>query len=130
MQWTSAEGMAFTPADAEPWLPFSDPLTTVESQMDDPTSMLSLYRALLELRHEACELMLGAITMLAPDDADVLAYERHVAGASTLVAINFSDEPRPFEFPRIVHQVLSTHTPRSEPFTVATLGPNEAVIAR
>ena len=130
MQWSTGEGMAFTADDVVPWLPFSDAVTTVEAQLEDPTSMLSLYRSLLELRRGTPELMLGDITMLAPDGANVLAYERHFAGSSTLVAINFSDEPRAFEFPRTVQQILSTHTQRTDPFSVVTLGPNEAVIVR
>ena len=130
MQWSSGEGIAFTADDVVPWLPFPNAMTSVEAQLEDPTSMLSLYRSLLELRNETPELMLGAITMLAPDNANVLVYEREFAGSSTLVAINFSEEPQPFEFPRSVQQALSTHTQRSERFSFVTLGPNEAVIVR
>lgn len=130
MQWSAAEGMAFTAVDAEPWLPFSDAVTTVEAQMDDQTSMLSLYRSLLELRRETPELMLGAISMMTPDDRHVLAYERYLPGSSTLVAINFTDGSQTFEFPRLVRQMLSTHVARSDPFTAVRLDPNEAVIVR
>jgi alpha-glucosidase len=130
MQWANAEGMAFTTVDAEPWLPFSDAVATVQAQEDDPASMLSLYRLLLELRHESPELMLGGISMLMPDDDNILAYERHLRGSSTLVAINFTDESQPFEFPRAVRQILSTHIARTKPFTAVALDPNEAVIVR
>ena len=130
MQWTDARGMAFTTAGADPWLPFSHCVVSVEAQVNDPTSTLSLYRSLLTIRHETPELKLGDISMIDRDNNYVLAYERLLPGSSTLVAINFSDEPRPIEFSRVVRQVLSTHTPRNGSLTSMMLGPNEAVIVQ
>jgi alpha-glucosidase len=130
MQWAATDGMAFTQPGVKPWLPFADTVTSVGSQIDDPDSVLSLYRNLLALRRRTPALRLGSITMLAPDNQSVLAYKRDLDGSSTVVAINFSDEPQPFEFPRPVRQILSTHSSRGEDFSVTTLDPSEAVVAQ
>jgi len=130
MQWTLDDGMGFTSAGVEPWLPFADPNTSVASQLDDPTSVLSLYRNLLRLRHEIAELALGDIDMFEGNANDVLAYKRSLDGETTYVAVNFTNEDRPVEFPTEVRQVLSTSAERTEAFTAILLGANEAIVAR
>ena len=130
MQWTSEVGMSFTTAGTEPWLPFSDAMTTVSSQADDPDSMLTLYRTLLKHRHEEPALAIGSITMLDTNNDHVLAYEREFDGTSLLIAINFSGLEQPFVFHRDVHQILSTHLNRIGSFGSVTLEPDEAIIVR
>ncbi len=130
MQWTTARGMGFTTSDADPWLPFSDGETTVESQIGDPDSMLSLYRRLLALRHETPALAMGDITMLESNSDNVLSYVRELDGVSIFVAINFTDKPQPFTCPRDAQQILSTQDDREGQLTRIVLDPNEAIIAR
>jgi glycosidase len=128
MQWTSGDGMSFTTAGTAPWLPFSDPGTTVASQIDDPNSMLTLYRTLLELRHREPALAIGGLKMLDTSSDHVLTYERELDGTLITVAINFTDEEQPFESPREVRQLLSTHATRDGRVTRIVLAPNEAVV--
>jgi glycosidase len=130
MQWTSDSGMGFTSQDTTPWLPFSDTATTVASQVDEPDSMLTLYRNLLGLRRREPTLAVGGITMLSSSKEHVLAYERELDGASMMIAINFTDLEQSFRFPREIRQTLSTHSERSGSFTEVALRPNEAVIVR
>jgi glycosidase len=130
MQWTSEDGMSFTRAGTTPWLPFSDTSTTVASQIDDPDSMLTLYRTLLDLRHREPALMAGSIRLLDTEEAPVLAYEREFDGTSILIAINFTGAEQLHEFPRRVRQTLSTDSERSGFFTSILLRPDEAVIVR
>jgi len=95
MQWDAQGG--FT--TGEPWLPLTDPAQrNVADQRDDPRSMLSLVRALIELRHE-----LGDGFELLDAAEGVVAFRR---GAHT-VAINTTSESLPAPFagePRIQTQ--------------------------
>lgn len=128
MQWAPGDGMSFTKAGTTPWLPFSDARTTVASQVDDPDSILTLYRTLLALRHKEPTLAIGSLKMLDPSSEHVLAYERELEGISIVVAVNFTDAKRPFEAPREVRQLLSTHIKRDGPITRIVLAPNEAAV--
>jgi alpha-glucosidase len=128
MQWAPGDGMSFTKAGTTPWLPFSDARTTVASQIDDLDSILTLYRTLLALRHKEPTLAIGGLKMLDPSSEHVLAYERELEGISIVVAVNFTDAKRPFEAPREVRQLLSTHIKRDGPITRIVLAPNEAAV--
>ena len=128
MQWAHGDGMSFTKAGTIPWLPFSDARTTVASQIDDLDSILTLYRTLLALRHKEPTLAIGSLKMLDPSSEHVLAYERELEGISIVVAVNFTDAKRPFEAPREVRQLLSTHIKRDGPITRIVLAPNEAAV--
>ncbi|GAA1211003.1 glycoside hydrolase family 13 protein [Pseudonocardia alaniniphila] len=83
----------FSPAGAHaaPWLPQPADFAavTVEAQVDDPESMLSLYRAALALRHEHPALGDGPFTWL-PSEPGVLAFAR---GAGFACVVNLSDGP-------------------------------------
>ena len=63
MQWSAAPGAGFTEAGVEPWLPFGTG-PDVESQREDPGSILSLCRDLLATRREREELRSGAYESL------------------------------------------------------------------
>ena len=80
------------------WLPFP-PESTVRnaaSLRDDPTSILHLYRRLLQLRRASRPLRVGGMELLdAP--AGVVAWERSVNGERVLVIVNMSDDPASFD---------------------------------
>jgi alpha-glucosidase len=85
MQWDGSPGGGFSAGEA--WLPPVDPAEhNVEAQCDDPDSMLSLVRELIELRRE-----LGGDFELLDAADGVVAYRR---GGHT-VAVNTTSEPRP-----------------------------------
>ena len=110
MQWDSSPTGGFT--TGEPWLIPVDPQErSVEAQRDDPTSLLSLYRRLIELRRE-----LGEGFRLLDSEAGVVAYER---GEHT-IAVNTTAEQRSAPQGEVV---LSTHPGRHLP-------PHAAVIVR
>jgi glycosidase len=88
MQWSPAPGAGFTQPDVRPWLPFGDYRgRNVADEAQDPSSMLSLCRGLLELRHR--HLGPGVVTyeeIPAPE-------EQWVYRTGNLIVIaNFSDE--------------------------------------
>ena len=60
----------------------------VEAERDDPTSMLTLYRRLIELRRTTPALAVGAYRT-AFVEPEVLAYWREHAGVRVLVVLNF-----------------------------------------
>ncbi len=85
MQWDASPSGGFT--TGEPWLPAVDPAErNVEAQRDDPGSMLSFVRALIELRRT-----LGDGFELVDAAEGVVAYRR----GDHVVAVNTTSEPLP-----------------------------------
>jgi alpha-glucosidase len=89
MQWRAAPGAGFTEPDVTPWLPLGDyEQTNVERQRDDPASMLSLTRTLIDLRRARSDLRRGDYESLTSPEG-TWCYRR---GQSTFVTLNFLDE--------------------------------------
>jgi alpha-glucosidase len=129
MPWSAAAHAGFT--SGVPWLPLGPDWATsnVQSQSADPSSMLSLYRALLRLRRSHPALSLGAYRRIALD-GDVLVYERTLGDDRLVVALNFGAEARELHEPPARRVVMSTHLDREEEAVDdrLQLRPNEAVI--
>jgi alpha-glucosidase len=92
MQWDGSHGAGFT--TGKPWLPLADDyaLRNVAAQDDDPHSMLSLVRRLLELRRGSPALSRGAYAPVETHDRHVYAYLRSHGDERMLVALNFGAE--------------------------------------
>ncbi|HLM66623.1 MAG TPA: alpha-amylase family glycosyl hydrolase [Longimicrobium sp.] len=107
MQWCADPHAGFT--TGEPWLPVADDFASnnVHAQRVDPGSMLTLHRALLDLRRREPALHVGD---WAPVDADgaVLAYTRSHGTTRFLVALNLGREPASLDFDGTGSAVLST----------------------
>jgi glycosidase len=94
MPWHSQSAHAgFT--DGEPWLPLGEDHgeRSVETQRDDPGSMLNLTRDLLTLRRTSPALSIGSWRPVQVD-ADVLAYVREAGGECYLILANLDDAPK------------------------------------
>jgi alpha-glucosidase len=90
MRWHAGPGAGFTPDGVEPWLPLGDqPGMDVDSQRDDPGSLLHLCRDAIRLRAAEPELRDGAQRSL-PSPPEVWAWRR---GDSVIVALNLGDRP-------------------------------------
>jgi alpha-glucosidase len=90
MQWNATRHAGFS--DVEPWLPTGDDVATlnVEAQRNDPHSLLTLYRRLIELR--AKEPVLAAGTHEAvPRTPPLLVYRRRGEQRSLLVVLNMAE---------------------------------------
>jgi glycosidase len=89
MQWRDAPGAGFT--DGEPWRPPNPDLerVNVASQTDDPRSLLSHYRRLIQLRALRPALRSGILELLDAPDA-VLAFVRSAGDDRVLVVHNLS----------------------------------------
>jgi alpha-glucosidase len=96
MQWSAEPNAGFT--TAKPWLPVADDFAcrNVESQRDDPHSMLTLTRRLLELRRSEPALSVGSYVAVPAHD-DVLAYRRREGDSRFLIVLNLKSEPAVFD---------------------------------
>jgi alpha-glucosidase len=128
MQWSDALSGGFS-TNAETWLPCGDFKTVnVARQLNDPHSMLSLYRRLIELHKSTPALTEGSYRAFEGAPEDCLVFHRDTAAQHLVVALNFTAEPR--EINLLSGKVLLTTIARPEQSTKSplTLAPNEAVI--
>lgn len=95
MQWSDAPNAGFSPQDADTWLPvhpnFAEDVN-VAVQQDDPNSILSQLRRIIELRATYSALRTGQFK-LAGNDKNVFAFWRSNSSHSLLMAFNCSAEP-------------------------------------
>jgi oligo-1,6-glucosidase len=91
MQWDAGDQAGFT--TGTPWLPVNPNYRQINAaaQTGDPDSVFSYFRRLIALRHELPVVAHGDFTMLLPDDEQVYAFTRRLAGTELLVLANFSD---------------------------------------
>jgi alpha-glucosidase len=131
MPWDGSANGGFT--RGRPWLPLDPDCATchVEALSQDPTSILTLYRRLIDLRRRCRALSVGDYAPIETD-GDVLAYERRHRGERLLVALNLGREPRTVATPEVGNGqiLLSTHLDREEAGTgpKIELRPDEGVI--
>ena len=115
MQWDAGDYAGFSATT--PWLPLADDYATVNVawQREDPRSMLSLHRRLIQLRRSRAALSVGSYRQAYTDD-DVLVYMREAEGERVFVALNLSSRPRALAWsPEAGRRVvLSTHLDREE----------------
>ncbi len=93
MQWDTAPNAGFT--TGLPWLPLAPDHETcnVDRLARDPTSILSLYKRLVELRRAHPALAVGGMQVLA-HDGEVLGYERSHPDERILVLLNLGHAPQ------------------------------------
>ncbi len=98
MQWDRSPSAGFS--TGTPWLPLEKSWATrnVETERDDPTSMLSLYRRLIALRRKHPALSIGTYREVQAGDG-ALVYERAHEGEVLLVALNLGGQPVRVELP-------------------------------
>lgn len=132
MQWTSGPSAGFT--GGKPWLPVNPDYRerNVETQMQDPGSLLSWYRALIQLRDREPALSAGEIQFFEASLGDeVLAYRRRYKEQELFVMLNLSGQSRsnPVRLGGTV--LLSTHRrPESHIEYDTRLAPWEGTVVR
>jgi alpha-glucosidase len=97
MPWNGGRNAGFSTADESAlWLPICAEHATmnVEAQLQDPTSTLNLYRALLALRRRSAALRHGTYAEHPSGDEHCLVYVREAGADRALVALNLTAEPR------------------------------------
>jgi len=98
MPWDGSENAGFT--TFRPWLPLNAdwPTRNVADMMDEPHSILTLYRQLLAARRAHSALAIGDFALL-DSEGDVLAYERRHGAERLLVALNLGKRPQRLKLP-------------------------------
>jgi alpha-glucosidase len=136
MQWSAEPNAGFTAG--KPWLPILASYKThnVATELDDPDSILSFYKALLHLRRDNPALAGGDYLDVDPDDPNLLCFLRSYEGDSVLIALNLSSQPQPLSLDLSrygwaegkVSALLSTMKQTPADLRHATLDPFAAVI--
>ena len=130
MQWSAGPGAGFS--TAEPWLPLAADYESVnvEAQQDDPRSMLTLHRRLIELRRQLPALVTKSYEPVAAS-GDLLAYVRSSDDERCLVVLNLGDQPGQLTSQPLAGRiVLSTYLDREGDVVGGelTLRGNEGVV--
>ena len=92
MQWSAAPYAGFS--TATPWLPLSDDFVheNVVNLEADSRSILSLYKALIDLRRKLPQLVSGDYAPVAAE-GDLLLYRRQAEDKAVVIALNLGAEP-------------------------------------
>jgi alpha-glucosidase len=92
MQWDASRYAGFS--TSPPWLPVADDFAheNVVNLDADSRSILSLYKALIDLRRKLPQLKSGDYVPIAAQ-GDLLLYRRQRDGNATLIALNLGAEP-------------------------------------
>lgn len=127
MQWDASKNAGFSAADAT-WLPVHDDYqqVNVEAETADPTSPLSWYRGLAELRARRDELVAGSYEELMADDEQVYAFRRVGETGTAVVLANLSGEQASYDDLLVAGMELLAGTHGET--RVGTLQPLEAVV--
>jgi len=131
MQWSAEPAAGFT--EGAPWLPLADDSgrVNVEAERREPTSMLGLYRRLIELRRREDALSVGRYRPRGVR-SDLLAYERSQAERRFLVVLNLGHHEQRWDLNagELGHVVVSTHLDREQEAVAAAvrLRPDEGVV--
>lgn len=100
VQWTPGKNAGFS--EAEPWFYVNDnyPEVNVETEEQDPDSILHFYRSCLRLRRENETLLWGKYTEFFPRSRKVYMYGRSWRGRRVLVICSFHDRTVRCRLPR------------------------------
>lgn len=134
MRWNSEKGAGFT--TVRPWLPIGHDVESinVEALRNDPKSILTFYRRLIDLRRTEPALAIGDYKHV-DTKGDLFAFERSDGEARFLSLLNFSSAPSEFQLeerPLKGRIALSTMLDRENEQVIgsASIRGNEALLIR
>lgn len=98
MQWDDSKNAGFT--TGTPWIDVNPNYTKINAkeQIAREDSVFNYYKKLIALRKEYEIIVYGDYNLLLPEDKDFFVYERSLDGKKLLVACNFSEKEREFDF--------------------------------
>lgn len=93
MQWSDGENAGFT--TGIPWRVINSDYETVNvsAQLEDPSSLLNYYKALIQLRKTHPALLYGDAVLVETDTTAVYALLRSYGGEHILILANLRNEP-------------------------------------
>ena len=99
MQWTDGKNAGFT--TGTPWFFVNDNYRqiNVQSQEEDPDSLLNFYRKLLQFRRDHPVVLYGDYLEFRPNDKHFYVYQRSYQGQRLLVICAFGSKPVRFDAP-------------------------------
>ena len=99
MQWADAPNAGFT--SGKPWFVINGNYKdiNVESQLDDPNSILNFYRDALQFRRDNPVVIYGDYVEHLPKSKELYVYERNLAGKKLLVICSYSEKCVRFDAP-------------------------------
>ena len=132
MQWDSSPNAGFTAPDAIPWLPLAPNAATVNvaGQAEDPDSILSLTRRLIELRRAHPVLRLGDFERFGPTPDGTFAFRRISGDGQLTVVLNLTGEQRVVPDAGTGTVLIGTHRDRDGAASTeqVELRPNEGLV--
>jgi alpha-glucosidase len=140
MQWDDSPNGGFAPEGVQTWLPLADDYRerNVAAQLQDPTSMLSYFRALTSLRQRSPALAVGDYRAVDTGKEEIFAYLRTAKTADggeqrLLVVLNFGAGTHRLDFSSLGKQgtiLLSTNmlSEGEVPLRRVYIVPNEGLV--
>jgi len=115
MQWNAEPHAGFS--NSTPWLPVNKNFhsRSVAFQLDDPNSLINVYKTLLRMRKQHTCLHAGEFELIENANKKVLVYSRSAIDENALIVVNFSS----------FHQIIKTQhnqTISSGQFAFSTYG--------
>jgi alpha-glucosidase len=136
VQWSASAAAGFT--TGTPWLPVHPDFreVNVETQRDDPESVLSFYRKLIWMRKRVPALQSGDFQALSAGSNRTLTFLRKTKAQTILVALNFFEHAEKIRLPERMMRgswrlLLSSHPAEgAQPSAdgLLRLRPNEAAV--
>ncbi|KAF4186752.1 hypothetical protein CNMCM8927_005029 [Aspergillus lentulus] len=103
MQWSAAANAGFShPSSKKPWMRPHDnhKEVNVQVQQDDPSSVLSFWKQMIQLRKEYSDFFVfGIFELLDEGNQKIFSYLKTSKEQCMLVVLNFSEELQPFRNP-------------------------------
>jgi len=138
MQWDASPNAGFSDSSVNPWLPVSKNhvVLNTDVQSKTPTSMLSLFKALVRLRKNEPSLSVGEYLKVVIDSKNIFAYQRVKTGYDMfLIVLNFSDLSENIDLSQIASFgiiEISTSMQRlgQASLNALSMAPNEGLILR
>ena len=125
MQWDRSPNAGFCPPGTEPWLPIPADYQqiNVAVEREDPHSLLTLTRRLIELRCSTPALTTGSYRPIEGVPDGCFVYLRQSSSQRYLIALNFSGHEQTLKLSEMGRGrlVLSTYLDREEPIDLVLL---------
>ena len=128
MQWDDSKNAGFT--TGTPWIDVNPNYTKINAkeQMARENSVFNYYKKLIALRKEYEIIVYGDYNLLLPEDEDLFVYERSLDGKKLLVACNFSENEREFDFDTVKNGKILTNNYEEFDLINKKLRPFETVV--
>ena len=128
MQWDDSKNAGFT--TGTPWIDVNPNYSKINAkeQMARENSVFNYYKKLIALRKEYEIIVYGDYNLLLPEDEDLFVYERSLDGKKLLVACNFSENEREFDFDTVKNGKILTNNYEEFDLINKKLRPFETVV--